>query len=109
MAYLEIPVRSDIYSYTQKTAIEGIVYTLGLRYNARMERWVLDIMDASGVMLLAGVKLLVDIPLTYRFNGSIISLPAGQFMIVDETGARRNPTRDDLGDDIKLIYVEDGT
>jgi len=109
MAYLEVPLRTDIYAYTQKTTIEEVVYTLGLRYNARMERWVLDIMDAAGEMLLAGVKLLINYPLTRRFVGSIEGLPEGHFMIVDETGQERNPTRDDLGDDIKLIYVETGT
>jgi len=109
MAYLEVPLRTDIYAYTQKTTIEGAVYTLGLRYNARMERWVLDVMNAAGEMLLAGVKLLINYPLTHRFVGSIEGLPEGHFMIVDETGQERNPTRDDLGDDIKLIYVETGT
>jgi len=109
MAYLEVPLRSGVYSYTQKTTIESVVYTLGLRYNARMERWVVDIMDAAGNMLLAGVKLLINLPLTRRFVGTLEGFPEGQFMIVDETGQERNPTRDDLGDDIKLIYVETGT
>lgn len=109
MAYLEVPLRTDIYAYTQKTTIEGVVYTLGLRYNARMERWVLDIMDAAGTMLLAGVKMLVNYPVTRRFIGRVAGLPEGHFMVVDETGQARNPTQDNLGDDIKLIYVETGT
>ena len=109
MAYLEVPLRTDIYAYTQKTAIEGVVYTLGLKYNSRMGRWVLDIMDAAGEMLLSGIKMLINYPMTRRFIGRIEGLPEGHFIIVDETGQERNPGRDDLGDDIKLIYVETGT
>ena len=105
MAYIEIPLRTDIYSYFQNVVIDGVVYRMDVRYNGRMERWIIGLSDAEGNALLAGIPLLPSYPLTEKFRGCIENLPAGQFLIVDETGAERTPTRDDLGEDIKLFYV----
>lgn len=106
MAYLEIPLRTDIYSYTEKVTLDGVVYTLEFHYNSRKDVWVMDIGDSAGVVLLAGVPLIIDYPLTARFIGVIEGLPPGQFVMVDETDQERNAGRDNLGNDIKLIYVE---
>jgi len=50
--------------------------------------------------------LLINYPLTRRFIGSIDGIPPGQFMMIDETDQERNAGRDNLGIDIKLIYLE---
>lgn len=106
MAYLEIPVRTDIYSYTEKVTLDGVLYTLGFHFNSRKDCWVMDIGDSAGEILLAGIPLMINYPLTRRFIGYIDGLPNGQFMMIDETDQERNAGRDNLGDDIKLIYLE---
>lgn len=106
MPYFEIPLRSDVYSYTQKVTISNVVYTLRLKYNLRMDRWVLDLATDDGTDILIGLPLLPGPPITYRFIDRKANVPEGQFLIVDETEADRTPTKDTLGEDIKLIYVE---
>lgn len=106
MAYIEIPLRKDIYDYIQQVTLDGVVYTLGLRYNARMDRWVLDIKDAADDDLVIGLPLLNGVPLSYKWIGTMTGLPPGNFLLVDETDQDRSPGKDDLGDDLKLVYSE---
>lgn len=107
ITYTEIPLRTDLPAYTQEVVLSGSVYQIGISYNARMQRWLMDIMDSTGAMMLAGIPLLVSFPLTDQYIGRIAGFPTGQFIVIDETGAERNPTRDTLGVDIKLIYAEE--
>jgi hypothetical protein len=107
MTYLEIPTRSDVYSYTETVTLDAVSYVLSFRYNSRMARWIFSISTTDGIALLAGIPLLPSYPLTDRFIGRIEGLPAGQFVLIDETGAERVPGIDDLGKDIKLIYVSE--
>lgn len=107
MAILEIPVRSDIPSYNFQITLEGIVFTLHLRYNTRLERWVMDVNDVDDANIVTGIPLLYGLPLLDRYKDE--RLPLGRFVISDETGEKRNPTRDGLGDDFKLLYRESTT
>lgn len=101
-----IPLRTDVPAYTQEIVIAGTVYVIGIRYNARMTRWIMDIMDSSGAAIVMGIPLLVTVPMAYRFVGRVANFPPVQFMVIDETGQERNPTRDTLGSDIKLLFAE---
>lgn len=105
--YTEIPLRTDLGAYEMSVVLSGVVYILSFRYNARMGRWMMDINNAANEPLLVGLPLLVSFPMTYRFVGRIDGLPGGQFMVIDETGQERIPGRDNLGEDIKLIYSEE--
>lgn len=105
MQYFEIPLRSDIPSYFQKVTLNEIVYTLSFRFNARMDNWIMDISSSAGITLLIGLPLVQGMPLTYRFVGRTANFPPGQFWIIDETEQGRDPDRDTLGQDIKLIYT----
>lgn len=108
MLYFEVPLRSDIPSYIQKVSLDETVYMLTFRYNARLGRWIMDINTVAGVALLSGLPLIQGMPLTYRFVGRTEAFPPGQFWVIDETGQGRDPDRDTLGRDIKLIYTTEG-
>lgn len=105
MLYFEIPLRSDFPSYFQKVTLDEVVYTLSFRFNARMNKWIMDISSSAGVALLEGLPLTQGMPLTYRFVGRTADFPLGQFWIIDETEQGGDPDRDTLGQDIKLIYT----
>lgn len=104
MAILEIPVRSDIPAYQFQISLDGTTFTLHFRFNTRLDRWVMDIHDIDDVEIIQGAVLLYGLPLFDRYK--IASLPVGRFILSDETGEERNPGRDDLGDDFKLLYQE---
>ncbi len=104
MALLEIPVRSDIPAYTFSIELEGVVYVMIFTFNARYDRWFMDIKTNEEVDLLLGVPLIASIPLTDRFKDD--RLPPGTFVVVDLTGENRDPTRFELGEDMKLVYQE---
>jgi hypothetical protein len=107
MAILEIPVRDDLPSYNFQITLEGIVFTLHFRFNVRDDRWYMDVNDVDDEPIVTGVKLLYGLPLLDRYKNE--RLPLGRFIILDETGEERNPTRDGLGVDFKLLYRESTT
>lgn len=104
MAVVEMPVRSDVKAYEFQIELDGVIYTLKFHFNSRAERWVMDIADFGGTELITGLFLLTNIDLNAQFVGE--DIPPGRFILIDETGAERNPGFDDLGNDIKLLYEE---
>ena len=104
MGLIELPVRSDFPSYEFTCDLDGVVYTLKFRYNVRFARWVMDIADSIAEDIVTGIPMLTDIDLLAHISNE--DLPPGRFILVDETGASRNPGETDLGNDIKLIYEE---
>jgi hypothetical protein len=106
LAFSIIPLRTDIPAYSQEVVIAGTVYVIGVRYNARMARWILDVCDSGGVPIVMGIPLLVTVPIAYRFIDRVPGFPQVQLMVIDETGQERSPERDTLGADIKLVYAE---
>ena len=102
---LEIPTRNDLADYTEQVEILGTLYTLGFHWNTRDESWLMDIMSEDGTPILMGQKLVGDWKVTDRFV--LEALPAGFFFTVDQTGEKKAPGRNDLGDDVMLIFVED--
>lgn len=104
MAFVEIPVRSDLKAYEFQIELDGVVYTLGFRYNERMDRWLMDIADSVGAEILNGILLLTNVPLTddYVIDG----MPPGRFFCEDRTGQNNDAGIEDLGNDIRLLYLE---
>lgn len=107
MAILEIPIRSDIPAYSFPITLEGTVFIFHFRFNERMDRWIWDVNDVNDDPIVNGVPLLYGLPLLDRYKSN--SLPLGRFVLTDETGDERNPSREDLGDDFKLLYRESTT
>ena len=101
-----IPMRQIKTAYSMRITLEAAVYLLRFTWNTRMSTLFLDISDAAGVILLAGIPLIINYPLTYKSVGRIEGLPPGQFVVIDETGQNRNPDPDTAGADVKLLYFE---
>ena len=104
MATQELPIRSDLANYDFQIDLEGTIFTLTFRFNERKGRWVMDIGDSNGDPLLNGIVLLTDVNITDQYVGD--ELPPGRFFVVDETGEAKNPGIDDLGNYVKLFYLE---
>ena len=104
MATLTIPVRADLPAYTFQITLETKLFTLTFRFNERMDRWIMDIADEDEVDLLLGTLIITEWNLIERFKDD--RLPPGEFFALDESGERKSPGREDLGNDVKLFYVE---
>ena len=104
MATIELPVRSDLPAFEFTLDLEEALYTLAFRWNDRKERWLMDIKDSNGADLLMGIVLLTDVNITDPYI--IEGLPPGRFFVIDESGAGKNPGINDLGNDVKVFYLE---
>lgn len=99
-----IPVDTDIPWYFYRISISSTVYTLRLRFNSRMKRWILDIADAQNGSLITSLPLLVARNLNSRFVET--NLPVGIFFCVDNTGQDNQPTRFSFGLTHSLLYLD---
>lgn len=105
MAVIEMPIRNDLPAYNFKQELEGSVFTFEFRYNERFACWIMDISDETGdTPIILGTPVQTDVDILSRFI--LAELPPGQFVVLDETGAQRDPDRDNFGIEVKLFYVE---
>jgi len=105
MATIILPVRSDFSAYQFQVDLEGAIYTLDFGFNTRSNRWYMSIYDSTGETLLVGdIPILINIPLADQYIDK--RLPLGRFIAIDETGNNGNPTINNFGTDIKLLYQE---
>lgn len=106
MATFSVPARNDLPWYNFTIILTGAVYTLTIRYNPRMDRWIMNIADSSGNDLVVGLPLLIGRNINGRFVA--LSLPPGIFVAQDNTNQDTQPTRYSFGIDHTLFYA-DGT
>lgn len=100
----EIPVQADVFHYQYRIRIDGELYILSFRYNKRMTRWILDIMDSSENMLLAGIPLVLGVDLLRQHRDN--RLPQGNLFLINIESQYEEATRDDLGTKAILLYRE---
>ena len=105
MAILQLPVSSDRASYEFKITIENVKYTFAFRFNSRADRWIMDIKTGGGVMLVAGLPLLIGVDLLAQFKDAK-EIPQGNLFLVNLFDQNESPGRDDLGNNVLLMYQE---
>lgn len=85
--------------------LDGVDYRMRLLWNARVGRWYLWLYTMEGAPVVAGQKLVADIPLLSHRRGP--DLPPGSLWCVDMTGRGIDPGLRDLGVRCLLMYVEE--
>lgn len=104
MASLEMPVRSDFKSYELTLTLNSVVFILRFYFNTRLNSWVMQLKDSTGTVILGGVPVQTNVSIIAQYIYD--NFPLGEVVPIDETGEERNPGEEDLGNDIKMIYVE---
>jgi hypothetical protein len=99
-----VPTQQNLPWYITRISLSGTVYTLRFRYNSRMQRWILDIADASNNDLINGLPILIN----QNVNGQyvITGLPPGFFFAIDTTQQDMQPTLNSFGTINSLFYSD---
>lgn len=104
MAVLQLRIPSGPSSH-QVVSLDGVSIGLRLWWNARGQRWILDVEDAQGEAIASGLGLVTGVSLLARF-GVRDDLPPGALIAVDTSGAGAPPGRDDLGGRVRVYYLD---
>lgn len=102
MTFFTIPTRNDLPFYTYRITLSSNIYTLTFHYNVRMDRWILDVADSSGAVILSGVALLILRDVIGQYI--TLALPPGAIFATDETQKDQQPTIYSFGTDKTLWY-----
>ena len=77
-----IPLNDVSPWYDFQIALSGVQYTISIRYNGRMDRWVMDLSNAVDTPIIMGVPLLIGVNLLGRFAGQP-NIPVGTFSVTE--------------------------
>lgn len=100
---LVLPTLTDgTATYSFRVSLEGVTFRFDFRWNTTAGAWFFDVYSDEDVLLLAGRKVVLGIPLLARFRDP--RLPAGDMNAVDTTGADLEAGFSDLGTRVKLLY-----
>jgi hypothetical protein len=102
---ITLPVRSDLEAYSFVANLDGTNYLLAFRFNSRSALWAMDISTAAGTPILSGIPVQTNVALTERFRWNP-AMPPGSFIPIDTSGNNGDAGRDDLGNNVVLLYQE---
>lgn len=105
MAWRTVSVRPGVPSQRQRVQLEGVEYTLDLRWNQREERWYLDLFAASGAPIATGLALSLFEPVFANLH-LVAGVPPGELVVLDHRPQRAEPTLATFGDVVTLVYVD---
>jgi hypothetical protein len=105
MGVLTIPVRAGVPHQRLFVELEGVTYGLELRWNETAAAWFASVLDRDGAVLLAGRRVAIGLPLTIR-SAHDLRLPPGHLLAIDTAGTDAEPGLADLGERVKLLYIE---
>lgn len=104
MSSVQIPV--DRNSPDQKFSIdlEGTVYVLRLIWNSRTGRWALSIFEEDETPIITGIAVVGNFDLLKQYSDP--RLPPGTIYVADQSGLAREPTDENLGGSVLLLYAD---
>src|ERR1043166_1058763 len=92
----ELPLEGGLAFQQFDTVLGDQTFTIKQRWNTRDAAWYLDLIDASGLPIFSGIKLVLGIALGRRVTDP--RMP-GVFIAADFEGTDTNPSRDATFDD----------
>ena len=100
---VSIPMRNDIYNYVFQITLSSVVYTFTVRYNIRMDRWILNIDDIAGNQILSGIPLLINYSLMAQYT--TLNVLVGNLYAVDMSQNFIQPSQFTFGVNNFLVYI----
>lgn len=98
-----LPLVPSLPSYRFGTLLEDVQLTFDVRWNGRAGSWYLDISDADGDLIRAGIRVVLGVEL----GGHVadVRMPPGALFAIDLSGAGREAGLDDLGARVVVVYL----
>lgn len=97
-----VATSTTLSTYTQRTVLDGREYALVFSWNQREAKWYLDLFTVDGVLIVAGIKLVVGAPLLRLLRST--DAPPGELFIMDRSQTGEDPGLNDLGMRCLLVY-----
>lgn len=107
MSYISLPVDNADYDYDFNIELDQSVYNFRFIYNQRISRWLMDISDQFGNLIVAGIVLLNGVDLLAKYRE--LPVPPGTLYVWDTTNSGLDPDGTNFGGSVLLMYVEAGT
>ena len=99
-----IPFAINRIWFTQPITLQGISYVLEFQYNAREQRWFMDVLDVSEQPIVRGIMLCINRNLNGQYGSYVF--PAGMFFCRDSTGENKEPTLGSFSLNHKLLFCD---
>lgn len=94
-------------AFVERVAIDGVPYRLRFWWNTTGEYWTMQILSATGSVILSGIKLVLNYELIHDF--AWLGGPPGELYAVDPTGELTRIGREDLPQgNVYLRYIPAG-
>lgn len=93
----------DLEDFEEQVELDGTLFILRFRWNAREGAWFLDVLDSAETPLVMGRRLVADGVLLARAR-HLQGVPAGELMPYDTEQRQEDPAFDDLGTRVLLAY-----
>ncbi len=110
MALLEVPTRNDLPAYKYVVQLDGVNYQLAYYFNPRVGlvgKWFVSLSDQVGNPIVGPVPVVATWPLFDRFKEEAVF--PGTLFAFDTSGQNEDPGQFDLGDRVRMLYLEAGT
>lgn len=104
MAVFNIPVDANLPWYDFRVTLSGVAYILEMRFNKRMQRWILSILDVARNPILTGIPVLINRALTSQY--STLAIPPGVLYATDNSGNGLQPTLASFLSDHSILYYD---
>lgn len=99
----QLPLTSAFSNYRVGTSLDGVQYTLDVRWNGRDEAWYMDVLAEDGTPIRRGIKLVLGALLGGRTIDP--GFPDGVMIAADLARLGRDAAVDDLGDRVAVYFV----
>jgi hypothetical protein len=99
---ITIPLRS-LPEYTFSVTLENVPYIVTIRWNVRGAYYTMDLLSRDEVLLIGGIKLVINSGLTRKFPRP--GMPPGELLAIDAGNDNTPIAFGDLDERVELVYV----
>lgn len=104
MTLYALPTSSSNYHYTQTLQLSGVNYQLELRYNTRMGRWILSVLDTVGQPIVQGIAMLSLRNLVGQYT--TLAVPPGTLFCFNQVSPYQDPSLTSFLTDTSFVYAD---